>query len=150
MAVAAKVVQRKEPDTSTFQGIRSGHRVRVLLFSTIIIQLKWTFHFILNVTAIQYQYYCVNLKWFRLRGIYLQKELNFMTQKNYSHAGEWARKVRDPPRLWNPGQTSPEVQNRDISGPTKRTCVLQIFFKKFTRWVPIIAVTMAQKLTSSM
>ena len=28
---------------------------------------------------------------------------------------------RDIPWLWNPGQTSPEVQNRGISGPTKRT-----------------------------
>ena len=27
-------------------------------------------------------------------------------------------------------QTSPEVQNRGISGPTKRTDVLQFFFKK--------------------
>ena len=27
---------------------------------------------------------------------------------------------RDPPWLWNPGQTSPEVQNRGISGPAKR------------------------------
>ena len=25
-----------------------------------------------------------------------------------------------PPWLWNPGQTSPEVQNRGISGPTKK------------------------------
>ena len=33
--------------------------------------------------------------------------------------------TRDPPWLWNPGQTSPAVQNRSISGPTKRTCVLQ-------------------------
>ena len=33
--------------------------------------------------------------------------------------------VRDPPWLWNPVQTSPEVQNRGISGPTKRTHVLQ-------------------------
>ena len=38
---------------------------------------------------------------------------------------------RDPLWLWNPGQTSPEVQNRGISGPTKRTCALQFFFKKF-------------------
>ena len=31
-----------------------------------------------------------------------------------------ARKhARDPPWLWNPGQKSPEVQNRGISGPTK-------------------------------
>ena len=37
---------------------------------------------------------------------------------------------RDPPWLWNPGQTSPEVQNRGINGPTKRTYVLQKCFKK--------------------
>ena len=37
---------------------------------------------------------------------------------------------RDPPWLWNPEQMSPEVQKRGISGPTKRTCVLQIFFLK--------------------
>ena len=29
--------------------------------------------------------------------------------------------ARDPPWLWNPRQTSPEVQNRGISGPRKRT-----------------------------
>ena len=31
--------------------------------------------------------------------------------------------------LW-PLETSPEVQNRGISGPTKRTYVLQLFFEK--------------------
>ena len=31
--------------------------------------------------------------------------------------------------LW-PLETSPEVQNRGISGPTKRTYVLQLFFLK--------------------
>ena len=41
-----------------------------------------------------------------------------------------ARKhLRDPPWLWNSEQTSPEVQNRGISGPTKRTYALQIFLK---------------------
>ena len=45
-------------------------------------------------------------------------------------AGEEARKRWNPPWLWNPGQTSPKVQNRGISGPTKRTCVLQKFKKK--------------------
>ena len=45
-------------------------------------------------------------------------------------AGEEACKWGNPPWLWNPGQTSPEVQNRGISGPTKRTCVLQKIFKK--------------------
>ena len=29
-----------------------------------------------------------------------------------------------------PGQTSPEVQNRGVSGPTKRTDALQIFESK--------------------
>ena len=33
--------------------------------------------------------------------------------------------VRDPPWLWNPEQTSSEVQNRIISYPTKRTGGLQ-------------------------
>ena len=40
--------------------------------------------------------------------------------------------VRDPSWLCNPEQTSPEVQNRSISGSTKRTDVLQKFFKKTT------------------
>ena len=39
---------------------------------------------------------------------------------------------RDPPWLWNPGQMSPEVQNRGISGPTnKDLCPPKIFLKKF-------------------
>ena len=38
--------------------------------------------------------------------------------------------ARYQPRLWNPGKKSPEVQNRGISGPTKRTCVLPKNFKK--------------------
>ena len=33
-------------------------------------------------------------------------------------------------RLWNPGQTSPEVRNRGVSGPTKRTHVPKKFLKK--------------------
>ena len=39
--------------------------------------------------------------------------------------------VRDPTWLWNPGKTSPEVQNRGISGPTKRTNALQKYFLKY-------------------
>ena len=35
--------------------------------------------------------------------------------------------------LWNPVDTFPEVQNRDISGPIKRTYVLQIK-KKDSQW----------------
>ena len=37
--------------------------------------------------------------------------------------------ARDPPWLWNSGETSPEVRN-SISGPTKRTYVLQKFKRK--------------------
>ena len=44
--------------------------------------------------------------------------------------GWQSTQVRDPPWLWNPGETSPEVKNRGISGPTKRTYVLQKFLKK--------------------
>ena len=40
--------------------------------------------------------------------------------------------VRDPPWFWNPGQTSPEVQNRGIIGLTKRTYVLQKYIKYIT------------------
>ena len=43
------------------------------------------------------------------------------------------RQVRirqNPLWLWNPEETSPEVQNRGISGPTKRTHVLQKILKK--------------------
>ena len=38
--------------------------------------------------------------------------------------------MKDVSWLWNPGQTSPEVLKRGISGPTKKTDVLQNFFKK--------------------
>ena len=38
--------------------------------------------------------------------------------------------VRDPLLLWNPRQTSTEVQCRSISGHTKRTNVFQFFSKK--------------------
>ena len=44
--------------------------------------------------------------------------------------GEEAHKRGNPHWLWNPEQTSPEVENRGITGPTKRTYVLQFFFKK--------------------
>ena len=46
-----------------------------------------------------------------------------------SHQRGGSAQVRNPPWLWNPGQTSPEVQNRGISGSTKRTCVLQKNFE---------------------
>ena len=36
--------------------------------------------------------------------------------------------ARDTPWLWNPGQTPLEVQNSGISGPMKKTYVLQNFF----------------------
>ena len=58
-------------------------------------------------------------------------------------AGEEARKWGNPPWLWNPGQTSPEVQNRGISGPTKRTCVLQKFKKKKKKINVVLTATTA-------
>ena len=46
-------------------------------------------------------------------------------------ARRWqSMQARDPPWLWNPGETSPEVQNNGISGPTKKTYVLQKLKKK--------------------
>ena len=39
-------------------------------------------------------------------------------------------KARDLTWLYNPGQTSPEVQIINISGPTRRTAALQNFFLK--------------------
>ena len=46
-------------------------------------------------------------------------------------AHRWqSMQARDPPWLWDPGQTSPEVQSRGISGPTKRTDIPQLFFIK--------------------
>ena len=38
--------------------------------------------------------------------------------------------ARDAPWPRNPGQTPPEVQNRGITGPTKRTDVIQFFLNK--------------------
>ena len=36
------------------------------------------------------------------------------------HAGDKAHKLGDPPWLWNPGQTSPEVRpNKGVSGLKK-------------------------------
>ena len=50
--------------------------------------------------------------------------LEFMARRRQS------TQARDGPWLWNPGETSSEVRNRGISGPTKRTHVLQKIFKK--------------------
>ena len=49
--------------------------------------------------------------------------------------------ARDPPWLWNLGEMLPEVQNRGISGPTKRTYVLQQFYWK-KEFVPFFCSTM--------
>ena len=46
----------------------------------------------------------------------------------------WSRQVRNLPYRWNPGQTPPEVQNRGISGPTKRTYDLKIFYRPQTKF----------------
>ena len=49
----------------------------------------------------------------------------------------WSRYIRILPRLWNPGKTSLEVQNRDTSGPTKRTHVLEKIYLKSLRWLKL-------------
>ena len=46
----------------------------------------------------------------------------------FLHTGNDAYKWGD--LAWNPGHTWPEIQNRGISSPTKRTCVLQTFQKE--------------------
>ena len=50
--------------------------------------------------------------------------------RNALHISDEANQSGNPPWLWNRGQSSPEVQNRGISGPTKRTYVLQNFNKR--------------------
>ena len=54
------------------------------------------------------------------------------------YTGDKAGK-RDPPWLWNPGQTSPEVQNKGISGSTPQKIVMRHQLRKFClvckRWV---------------
>ena len=55
------------------------------------------------------------------------------------HAGDKAIRWRNPSWLWQPWQTSPEVQSTGISARTKRTDVLQKCFKKAPpkhRWIP--------------
>ena len=51
-------------------------------------------------------------------------ELNLRITQTRKHG------KRDPPWFWNSGWTSPEAQNRGISGPMKRTWDLQ---KKFSK-----------------
>ena len=41
----------------------------------------------------------------------------------------------------NPGQMSPEVQNRGVGGPTKRTYVFQKFFQKKKEKLPVVTET---------
>ena len=40
------------------------------------------------------------------------------TEESITHR-PWITQARDSPTFWNPGQTSPEVQNRGINGPSK-------------------------------
>ena len=49
-----------------------------------------------------------------------------MHLRNPLCAGDEACNLGDPTWFWDPGLTSPEVQKRDISGPTKRS-----IFKNF-------------------
>ena len=50
------------------------------------------------------------------------------------YADENACKQRGPTWLWNPGQTSPEVQNSGISDPTNISAVLQKFNLEKYEW----------------
>ena len=50
------------------------------------------------------------------RSVGVIQEVNL---RNLLHAGDEACTQEIPHWLWNPGQTSPEVQNRAISGPSK-------------------------------
>ena len=43
---------------------------------------------------------------------------------NLKNSMQARKHTRDPPWLWNPGQTSPEGQSRGVNGLMKRTCVL--------------------------
>ena len=53
-----------------------------------------------------------------------------MLVRMYINEKGLAGKQENPLWLWNPWQTSPEVQNMGISCTTKKTYVLQNFFKK--------------------
>ena len=48
--------------------------------------------------------------------------------------------IRLPLWLWNPEEMSPEVQNRGITGPTKRTYVLQHFKKTLHLSGPVFQI----------
>ena len=41
------------------------------------------------------------------------------SRREFEESRQKGTQVRDPPWLWKPGQMSPEVQNKGISGPTK-------------------------------
>ena len=60
--------------------------------------------------------------------MYGEEKLTMLTLRIPLLAGDEAPKGGDPPRLRKPGQTSPEVRNRDINGPRKRADVFQICF----------------------
>ena len=61
--------------------------------------------------------------------LYIVSRCHTRGESQESSACRWqSTQARDPPWLWNPGETLPEVKNRGISGPMKRTYVLQNFF----------------------
>ena len=72
---------------------------------------------------------CRECDWLPCWPLYSQQMLHQRWIWGLAHKQE-SMQARNPPWLWNPGQTSPEVRNRGISGPTKRTRVLQKFKKK--------------------
>ena len=58
------------------------------------------------------------------------QQVSHQNLKNLLHAGDEVHKQGDPLWLWNPEETSPEVQNRVISGPTWKTDVPRKLKKK--------------------
>ena len=56
--------------------------------------------------------------------------------RNLLQTGDEARKQGNPPWLWNPGQMSPEVQNktRVSVAPQKGLVSSKIFFKIINKW----------------
>ena len=70
-----------------------------------------------NITLV----YKVNDYTIQSAGVALEVNLRITQARKHS---------RDPPWISNSGQTVPEVQNRGISGPTKKDLCPQNFFKK--------------------
>ena len=83
----------------------------------------------------------------RSAGVALEENL-----RNPLCAGDEVHKRGNPLWLWDPNQTSPEVQNRVISGPTRRTHILQIIWNwirhqvSWMKWRHNMALHLARRL----